>query len=122
MGGGAQGVNDLASTILSAGAASMSVAGGSPSQPQAVLSDEQRHLNRIREAQMKQEKIYQQHLARFVLPQSLHKIMDEAKTNNKVDSEYQNEMQRHNANLFQRQQQRNQYYQGLKQAMDMRGI
>jgi len=88
--------------------------------PTKVSSDEERHLNRIREAQMKQERIYQQHLTKFVLPQSLHKIMDEAKTNNRVDSDYQNEMQRYNANLFQREQSKNSYYQGLKKEMEMR--
>jgi hypothetical protein len=50
---------------------------------------EQTHLNKIREAQMKQQRIYQEHLQRFVLPQSLDKIMNEAKINNGIDTDYQ---------------------------------
>ena len=50
---------------------------------------EQLHLSKIREAQLKQQRIYQEHLQKFVLPQSLDKIMNEAKLNNGIDTDYQ---------------------------------
>jgi hypothetical protein len=52
-------------------------------------TNESAYINKIRQAQIRQQHIYDQHLQKYTLPLSLQKIMDEAKQKSEIEQGFQ---------------------------------
>jgi hypothetical protein len=48
-------------------------------------NNESAYINKIRQAQIRQQQIYDQHLQKYTLPMSLNKIITEAKQKSEIE-------------------------------------
>ena len=48
-------------------------------------NNESAYINKIRQAQIRQQQIYDQHLQKYTLPMSLNKIITEAKQKTEIE-------------------------------------